>query len=102
MWLRGNGYLRKEDKQYGEWLRAEPVRASHKTVVVVPSTSRSQAPWWRKKDSNKGTPKENTEKPSETQSSTHSAANMAKDYVEISRPLHGNGSNVHTGREFGA
>ena len=102
VWLRGNGFLRKEDKQYGEWLRAEPVRASRKTVVVVPSTSRSQAPWWRKKDSNKGTPKESAEKPSETQSSAHSAANMAKDYVEISRPLHGNGSNVHTGREFGA
>ena len=102
VWLRGNGSLRKEEQQYGEWLRAEPLRASRKTVVVVPGTSRSQAPWWRKRDSNKGPSKENAENPKETQSSTHSATNMAMDYVEISKPLHGNGSNVYTGREFGA
>ena len=71
-------------------------------MVVVPGTSRSQAPWWRKRDSNKGPSKENAENPKETQSSAHLAANMAMDYVEISKPLHGNGSNVYTGREFGA
>ena len=91
----------KEEQQYGEWLRAEPLRVSRKIVVVVPGASRSQAPWWRKRDSNKGPSKGNAENPKETQSSPHSAANMAMDYVEISKPMHGNGSNVDTVRGFG-
>ena len=71
-------------------------------MVVVLGTSRSQAPWWRKRDSNKGPSKGNVENSKETQSSAHSAANMAMDYVEISKPMHGNGSNVDTRRDFGA
>ena len=91
-------YEVKEEQQYGEWLRAEPLRVSRKTVVVVPGTSRSQVPWWRERDSNKGPSKVNVENPKETQSSAHSAANMAMDYVEISKPMHGNRSNVDTVR----
>ena len=79
----------------------EPLRVSRKTVVVVPSTSCNQAPWWRKRDSNKGPSKGNAKNSKETQSSAHSAANMAMDYVEISKPMHGNGSNVDTVRGFG-
>ena len=70
-------------------------------MVVVPGTSRSQAPWWRKRDSNKGPSKVNAKNPKETQASAHSAANMAMDYVEISKPMHGNGSNMDTVRGFG-
>ena len=61
--------MRKEEQQYGEWLRAEPLRGTHKTMVVVSSTSRSQEPWWRKRDSNKGPSKENADNSKETQSS---------------------------------
>ena len=99
--MRGKGFLRKEEQQYGEWLRAEPLRVTRKTVVVVLGTSRSQAPWWRKRDSKKGPSKENVETSKEAQSSTHSAANMAMDHVEISKPMHGYGSNVDNVRGFG-
>ena len=101
VWLRGKGSLRKEEQQYGEWLRAESLRGTRKTVVVVSGTSRSQAPWWRKRDSNKGPSKENADNFKETQSFAHSAANMAMDYVEISKPMRGNGSNVNNVRGFG-
>ena len=48
IWLQGRGKLRKEDQQYGEWLRADMVRNTRKSVAVISSSSRSQAPWWRK------------------------------------------------------
>ena len=49
-----------------------------------------------------GSTKGNAKNPKETQSSAHSTANMAMDYVEISKPMHGNGSNVDTVRDFAA
>ena len=35
VWLRGRGKLSRDDQQYREWLRAEPVRQSKKTVAVI-------------------------------------------------------------------
>lgn len=48
MWLQGKGKLKKEDQQYREWLRADMVRHTRKSVAVISGASRSQAPWWRK------------------------------------------------------
>nr|POE55977.1 hypothetical protein CFP56_62806 [Quercus suber] len=44
-WLGSKGTLRKEDQEYGEWMRAETIRSVRKTVVVIPGKSRRQAPW---------------------------------------------------------
>ncbi|XP_050281590.1 uncharacterized protein LOC126722475 [Quercus robur] len=53
VWLRGRGKLRREDQQYGEWLRAEPIRQSRKTVAVIPGNALNQPPWWKKNQSSK-------------------------------------------------
>ena len=42
------GGLRKEDQQFGEWLRANSVRGVRKSVKVIASASHTQALWWRK------------------------------------------------------
>ena len=47
LWLRGKGSLRKEDQQFGEWLRADSVCGVRKSVTVIAGASRTQAPWWR-------------------------------------------------------
>ena len=47
-WLRGRGKLSKDDQQYGEWLQAESVRQSKKTVAVILGRKCNQPPWWRK------------------------------------------------------
>nr|POE91586.1 hypothetical protein CFP56_25630 [Quercus suber] len=48
MWLQGKGKLRKEDQQYGDWLRADMVRHTRRSIAVISGASRSQTPWWRK------------------------------------------------------
>jgi len=40
VWIQWKGRLKKEDQQYGEWLRANPVRHTQKTIVVVSGSSR--------------------------------------------------------------
>ena len=50
MWLRNKGRLRKEDQQYGEWLRADSVRAIRRSVATISGAARSKVPW--KKQSN--------------------------------------------------
>nr|POE78263.1 uncharacterized protein CFP56_51501 [Quercus suber] len=45
MWLHNKGRLRKEDQQYGEWLRANSVRATRKTVATIPGAAHSKVPW---------------------------------------------------------
>lgn len=47
VWIQWKGRLEKEDQQYGEWLCANPVRHTRKTVVVVSGSSRG-APLWKK------------------------------------------------------
>ena len=54
MWLRGKGNLKRKDQQYVEWIRAEQVRQSWKSVIVISSSSHSQAPWGRKFKSSSG------------------------------------------------
>ncbi|KAL0015774.1 hypothetical protein SO802_002843 [Lithocarpus litseifolius] len=54
VWLRGKGNLKKEDQQYGEWMRAKQFRQSRKSVAVISGSSRSQAPWGRKYKSPSG------------------------------------------------
>nr|POE86698.1 hypothetical protein CFP56_46909 [Quercus suber] len=59
---------------------------------AVSGNSRSQVPWWRKKDNYKGTssnPSNSNSK--DAYSSTQAKANMAMDYVEVSKPNGGNG-----------
>ena len=48
LWIRGKGNLRKEDQPFSEWLRADSMRGSRKSVTVIPGSIRAQAPWWRK------------------------------------------------------
>ena len=48
MWLRSKGNLKKEDQQYGEWLRAEQTRQTKKSVAVISGSARSQGPWGKK------------------------------------------------------
>ncbi|XP_075654868.1 uncharacterized protein LOC142625044 [Castanea sativa] len=43
--LHRKGRLRKEDQQYGDWLRADSVSAVHKTMAIIPGTARSKVPW---------------------------------------------------------
>ena len=51
VWLRGKGNLKKEEQQYGDWLRAKPVqntkKKKKKTVVVVSGSSCGK-PLWKK------------------------------------------------------
>ena len=51
LWLRSKGGLRKEDQQFGEWLRVDSIRGVGKFVTVIIGASRIQAPWWRKSGS---------------------------------------------------
>ena len=44
-WLGRKGRLRKEDQEYGEWMRAESIRGGRKTVTVIPGNSGRQALW---------------------------------------------------------
>ena len=45
MWFQGKGSLKKNEQQYGEWLHANLVRQSRKTIVVVSGTSRDAKSW---------------------------------------------------------
>ena len=48
VWLRGRGKLSRNDQQYGEWLRAEPIQESRKTVAMISGKMYNQPPWWKK------------------------------------------------------
>ena len=48
VWLRGKGKLRREDQQYGEWLRDALVRQGRKIVAVTSGRARNQPSWWKK------------------------------------------------------
>ncbi|KAK7816050.1 hypothetical protein CFP56_000802 [Quercus suber] len=45
VWLRGRGKLNRDDQQYSEWLRAEPIHQSRKTVDVISGKMCNQPPW---------------------------------------------------------
>ena len=49
VWLHSRGRLRREEQQYGEWLRADTFRPTRKTVAVIPGVARNQAPWLNQK-----------------------------------------------------
>nr|POE82681.1 hypothetical protein CFP56_61986 [Quercus suber] len=49
VWLRSMGWLKREDQQYGDWLRVDAVRATRKTVTVISGAAHSQAPWAKQK-----------------------------------------------------
>uniref|UniRef100_A0A7N2LHI8 DUF4283 domain-containing protein n=1 Tax=Quercus lobata TaxID=97700 RepID=A0A7N2LHI8_QUELO len=51
LWLCGKGTMKKGDQKFGEWMRADSYKSFRKTVSIVHSNARSQAPWWRKPDS---------------------------------------------------
>ena len=42
MWLRGKGRLKKEEQQYGDWLRADPVHHTRKTMEVISGSARGK------------------------------------------------------------
>ena len=45
VWLRGKGRLKKEEQQYGNWLRADPVRYTRKTMEVISGSARGKPSW---------------------------------------------------------
>ena len=51
LWIRGKENMKKDDRQFGEWLRADTFRPTRKTVIVIQGSSHTQAPWWRKSGS---------------------------------------------------
>ena len=56
LWLRGKSSLKKDEQQFGDWMRAEPIRSSRKSVVVILRRARNNAPWWKKSGSKEKTP----------------------------------------------
>ena len=49
VWLHNMGHLKREDQQYGDWLRVDAVKAIRKTVTVIFGAARSQASWAKQK-----------------------------------------------------
>ena len=49
VWLHSMGRLKREDQQYGDWLRVDAVKATRKTVRVIFGAARSQASWAKQK-----------------------------------------------------
>ena len=45
VWLCSIGRLRREDHQYGDWLKADIVRATRKSVAVISGVTCNQALW---------------------------------------------------------
>ena len=45
LWLWGKGNLKKEEQQYGDWLRADTVRSFRKSVVTVAGRASGKTPW---------------------------------------------------------
>ena len=45
VWLRGRGKLRREDQQYGEWLRAKHIRQGRKMIVIISGKAHQQPLW---------------------------------------------------------
>ena len=45
VWLRGKGHLKREEQQYGDWMRANSRKTTRKTVTVIAGASRNQASW---------------------------------------------------------
>nr|POE98201.1 uncharacterized protein CFP56_72581 [Quercus suber] len=80
VWLRGRGKLSRDDQQYGEWLRAEPVRQSKKTVAVISGRKSNQPPWWRKSQPGQGN-ESSTPRQGEENYGSHSAME-AEHYVD--------------------
>ena len=60
LWLKGKGSLKKDEQQFGDWMRAEPIRSSRKSVVFIPGGARNNALWWRKSGSKEKTPSTDT------------------------------------------
>lgn len=46
--LWGKGRLRRKEQQYGEWLRADLICPSRKTIAIISGNSHNQLLWWRK------------------------------------------------------
>lgn len=61
VWLRGKGNLRKEDQQFGEWLRADSVRMAKNFITVIFGAFRTQALWWKKPGSKVHSPTSQSE-----------------------------------------
>ena len=56
IWLKGKGSQKKDEQQFGDWMRAEPIRSSRKSIVVISGRARNNAPWWKKSGSKEKTP----------------------------------------------
>ena len=65
LWLRGKGSLKKDEQQFGDWIRVETLRSLRKSVVVISGCAQSHAPWWRKPGSKEKTPSTNSVKRTE-------------------------------------
>ena len=92
VWLRGRGKLRREEQQYGEWLRAEPIRQGRKSVVVISGRVRNQPPWWKKNQ-----PACSKEKPAQDRGGDNDEAHSAmaaENYMDNCEVNKGGGSRV--------
>ena len=90
MWLRNKGRLRKEDQQYGEWLRADSVRAIHKSVATIPRAARSKVPWQKQSNIQSKVPHVVGEKSScSVSASVHEEAGEKEDGGTVSVIMNG-------------
>ena len=89
MWLRGKGTLKKEDQQYGEWMRAKQFRQIRKSIAIMSGSARNQTPWGRNfkspTSSNKGHSKDNFSAPSKHGSKGDSVSSMNVDQRKTNR-----------------
>ena len=95
MWLHNKGRLRKEDQQYGKWLRADSIRAGRKTVATILGAARSKVPWKKHSNVQSKVPHEVGEKFNKpVNASVHKEAWIEGDERSGSAFLNGNDSGI--------
>ncbi|XP_065621980.1 uncharacterized protein At4g02000-like [Quercus suber] len=84
LWLRSKGGLKKDEQQFGDWMRAEMIRSSRKSVAVIPGRARSQVPWWRKPSNKEKTSTTNSKHGSEESSENETVVgNVVSSFQEV-------------------
>ena len=95
MWLHNKGRLRKEDQQYGKWLREDSIRAVRKTVATIPGAARSKVPWKKHSNVQSKVPHEEGEKFNQSaNASVHKEARLEGDEGAGSVFMNGNASGI--------
>nr|POE57687.1 hypothetical protein CFP56_13948 [Quercus suber] len=82
LWSKGG--LKKDEQQFGDWMRAEMIRSSRKSVAVIPGRARSQVPWWRKPSNKEKTSTTNSKHGSEESSENETVVgNVVSSFQEV-------------------